>query len=69
MCIALDRDNSYIENEYDMKLLGQYFVTRVTHRIDSTGAYTNNIMGVKPYFYKDVKFDTNDLFMKNTNTL
>jgi hypothetical protein len=67
--IALDRDNNYIENEYDMKILGQYFVTRVTHRIDSSGAYTNNIMGVKPYFYKDVNFDTNDLFMKNTNTL
>jgi len=67
--IALDRDNNYIENEYDMKILGQYFVTRVTHRIDSTGAYTNNIMGVKPFFYKDVKFDTNDLFMKNTNKL
>ena len=67
--IALDRDNNYIENEYDMKLLGQYFVTRVTHRIDSTGAYTNNIMGVKPFFYKDVSFDTEDLFMKNTNTL
>ena len=67
--IALDRDNNYLENEYDMKILGQYFVTRVTHRIDSTGSYTNNIMGVKPFFYKDVNFDTNDLFMKNTNTL
>ena len=67
--IAVDRDNNYIDNEYDMKVLGQYFVTRVTHRIDSSGAYTNNIMGVKPFFYKDVNFDTNDLFMKNTNTL
>lgn len=67
--IALDRDNNYIENEYDMKLLGQYFVTRVTHKIDSSGAYTNNVMGVKPFLYKDVKYDTNDLFMKNTNTL
>lgn len=66
--IALDRDTNYIENEYDMKILGQYFVTRVTHEIDNTGGYKNNIMGVKPYFYRDINFDTNDLFMKNTNT-
>ena len=50
-----------------MKVLGQYFVTRVTHRITSTGEYTNRIIGVKPYVYQDLRFDTGDIFEKNTN--
>lgn len=67
--IALDRETNYIDNDYDMKVLGQYFVTRVTHEIDSSGGYKNNIMGVKPFLYRDLNFDTNDLFMKNTDSL
>lgn len=65
--IALDRDTNYIDNAYEMKVLGQYFVTRVTHTITSTGEYTNNVMGVKPYFYQELSFKTEDLFMKNTD--
>ena len=65
--IAVDRDTNYIDNAYEMKVLGQYFVTRVTHTITSTGEYTNNVMGVKPYFYQDLSFKTEDLFMKNTD--
>lgn len=65
--IAVDRDTNYIDNAYEMKVLGQYFVTRVTHTITSTGEYTNNVMGVKPYFYQDLSFKTQDLFMKNTD--
>ena len=65
--IALDRDTNYIDNAYEMKVLGQYFVTRVTHTITSTGEYNNNIMGVKPYFYQELSFKTEDLFMKNTD--
>lgn len=65
--IALDRDTNYIDNAYEMKVLGQYFVTRVTHTITSTGEYKNNIMGVKPYFYQELSFKTEDLFMKNTD--
>lgn len=66
---ALDRDCEYIDNEFDRKILGQYFITRVTHEITSDGKYSNNIMGVKPYFYKNVDFDTNDILMKDTDTL
>jgi len=65
--IAVDRDTNYIDNAYEMKVLGQYFITRVTHTITSTGEYTNNVMGVKPYFYQELSFKTEDLFMKNTN--
>lgn len=65
--IAIDRDTNYVDSEYEMKVLGQYFVTRVTHTINSAGEYKNNVMAVKPYFYRDLSFNTDDLFMKNTN--
>lgn len=68
--VAVDRDTHYVDNEYDKKVLGQYFVTRVTHRITSTGEYVNNIMGVKPYFTGGpdrYTMNTTDLFAKDTN--
>lgn len=68
--IAVDRDTNYVDNEYDKKVLGQYFVTRVTHKITSSGEYTNNVMGVKPYFTGGPDtgdMNTTDLFAKNTN--
>ena len=65
--IAVDRDTNYIDNAYEMKILGQYFVTRVVHRITPTGEYTNNVMGVKPYLYQDLGFKTRDMLEKNTN--
>lgn len=65
--IAIDRDTNYVDNAYEMKVLGQYFVTRVTHKISASGEYSNNIMAVKPYFYQDLDFDTKDFFDINTN--
>lgn len=62
--IAVDRINPYTDNDYDKKVLGQYFVTQVVHRITPEG-YNNNIMGVKPYLYDDPGFNTDDLFAKN----
>lgn len=61
--IAIDRPNNYIDSEYDAKVLGQYFVTRVVHRITSSG-YNNTVMGVKPYLYKSPNFNTKDIFYK-----
>ena len=63
--IAIDRDNNYIDSEYEEKVLGQYFVTRVIHKISSTGEYTNNIIGVKPYTYRDQRFDMSDILYKD----
>jgi len=65
--IAIDRDNNYIDNDYEKKVLGQYFVTRVTHKINPQGEYSNDILGIKPYLYEDLSFDTVDLFAKDTN--
>lgn len=67
--IAIDRNTNYIDSSYESKILGQYFVTRVTHTITPTGEYKNNIMGVKPYFYRDEQFDNVDLWEKNTNLM
>lgn len=67
--IAVERETNYLDNAYEQKVLGQYFVTRVTHTITSDGSYTNNVMGVKPYFYQDMQFKSEDLFMKNTNVV
>lgn len=64
--IAIDRSNNYIDSDYESKVLGQYFVTRVTHRITASG-YENNIMGVKPFLYDipEETFNTNDIFATN----
>jgi len=65
---ALDRDNMYVDNKYDNKLLGQYFTTRVTHTITATG-YSNSIIGVKPFLFRSNNFNTTDIFYKNTEQL
>jgi hypothetical protein len=67
--IAVDRGTNYIDSDYESKVLGQYFVTRVLHIITPSGEYKNDIMGVKPYFYRDMSFRTEDLFEKNTNEI
>ena len=66
--IAIDRPNNYVDSEYEGKVLGQYFVTRVTHTITPQG-YENNILGVKPYLYESPGFDTDDIFRTNPEIL
>jgi hypothetical protein len=56
--IAIDRNNPYEENDFDNKILGQYFVTKITHQISQAG-YFNTILGSKPYYYNEVKFNHN----------
>jgi hypothetical protein len=66
--IAIDRENNYVDSEYEGKVLGQYFITRVIHRINPQG-YTNVLIGVKPYLYKTSKFNTNDIFYKQPENI
>lgn len=54
--ISITRDSSYDESDFDDKLLGQYLVTEVHHIINSTG-YTNKIIAVKPYYFKDLNYN------------
>lgn len=49
---TLDRQYQYLEGDYDKKVLGQYFATRVEHVI-RPGSYTNTIIGVKPFLFND----------------
>ena len=57
--ISIDRNNSYSDNDFDSKLLGQYLTTRVVHTITQDG-YTNNIIAAKPYYYSRIDFN-NDI--------
>jgi len=54
--IGIDRNTGYDESNFDSKLLGQYFVTSVLHSINTNG-YHNQIIGLKPYYFKDLKFN------------
>lgn len=54
--IGIDRSNSYDENTFDSKLLGQYFTVSVTH-IFSSNKYINEIIGVKPYSSNKINYN------------
>lgn len=51
--IGIQRQNPDVDNDFDNKLLGQWFVTKVIHNLtDST--YTNSIMAVKVHTSDDL---------------
>lgn len=53
---SVDRVDTYYDNEYDDKMLGQYFVVNVKH-IFEKDTYKNSILGVKPYRFKEPVFE------------
>lgn len=53
---SLDRKDPYFPNEFDDKILGQYFIVNVKHVI-SKETYKNELLGVKPYRYKSPAFE------------
>ena len=53
---SVDRVDPYYDNEYDDKMLGQYFVINVKHVFDKD-TYSNEIMGVKPYRFSEPNFE------------
>lgn len=62
--ITMDRAHDYIDNDYESKVLGQYFVTSSQHIITKQG-YRNNIIAAKPYLFSPAGIDTSDLFSKS----
>ena len=48
--ITVNRYDSQTASEFDNKMLGTYFVTKIEH-VFSVGDYTNNIVAVKTYNY------------------
>ena len=65
---AVDRDNMYVDNNYDNKILGQYFTTRVTHRITET-EYSNTLLGVKPHLFRSNNYNQTDILYKKTHKI
>jgi hypothetical protein len=57
--IGLDRESGSVDADFDEKLLGQWFVTKVTHEFTPT-TYKNHIVAIKPHSDKDIRInDTN----------
>lgn len=53
---SLDRQGFYFDNEFDEKVLGQYFIVNVKHIFDGE-TYKNEVLGVKPYRYAEPAFE------------
>lgn len=53
---SIDRVDTYYDNEYDEKMLGQYFNINVKHIFDKD-TYRNEIIGVKPYRFNEPEFE------------
>lgn len=54
--IGVDRSTGSVDADFDEKLLGQWFVFKVTHEFTQT-SYSNTIVGVKPHADKDIRID------------
>lgn len=54
--IAVDRQGGFNDNEFDDKILGYHLTVSVKHIIKGSN-YTNEIMTVKPYRWKDANFN------------
>lgn len=51
---SIDRKGDYIDNSFDNKFLGIYFIISVDHSFKD-GEYTNKIIAVKTYHFTDEK--------------
>jgi|TARA_A100000171_G_scaffold50979_2_gene63813 hypothetical protein len=54
--ISIDRNNFYVDNTFDDKFLGIYFILNVEHNFIEDTKFENKILAVKTYIYKDPKF-------------
>lgn len=52
---SLDRPGPYLPADYDDKVLGLYLIAKTVHRLTPFG-YTNDIVGLKPYSFKNMEF-------------
>ena len=53
---SIDRVGDYIENPFDNKMLGIYFIAEVQHEFVNDTEYYNRIIGLKTYHFDDPKF-------------
>jgi hypothetical protein len=57
--ISIDRTGNYIDNDFDNKFLGIYFILSVEHTFINDDQYVNKIIAVKTYHYSDPKINEN----------
>lgn len=57
--ISIDRTGNYIDNDFDNKFLGIYFILSVDHQFINDDQYYNKIVAVKTYHFNDPKFNQN----------
>jgi len=53
--ISIDRSGSYVENDFDDKFLGIYFIISVNHIFVNDNNYYNKIVAIKTYSFTDLK--------------
>lgn len=53
---SIDRVDTYFDNEFDEKVLGQYLTVNVKHIFEKE-TYRNEMLGVKPYRYSQPNFE------------
>jgi len=58
---SIDRKGSYVENDFDNKLLGVYFIVDVQHEFSNDTEYFNKIIALKTYHFDDPKYKENIL--------
>lgn len=56
--ISVDRKGSYVDNDFDSKFLGIYFIISVDHQFIDNEFY-NKIVAVKTYHFNDPMFNQN----------
>tara|TARA_E500000318_G_scaffold108755_2_gene120280 strand:+ start:10791 stop:12359 length:1569 start_codon:yes stop_codon:yes gene_type:complete len=54
--LSLDRAGRYVDNLFDSKFLGIYFIIDVNHSFINDTTYNNTVLAVKTYIYDDPKF-------------
>jgi len=57
--ISIDRTGTYIDNDFDDKFLGIYFILQVDHQFTGNNVYLNKILAVKTYQFTDPKYNEN----------
>lgn len=55
--ISIERDGEYVDNLFDDKFLGIYFILNIEHNFIDDTKYINKILAVKTYIHKDPKFN------------
>lgn len=53
---SIDRAGDYVENAFDNKLLGIYFIVDVEHLFANDTDYLNKMIAIKTYHFTDPKF-------------